>query len=130
MRLGKIKRLPGTATEAEAVAAKLRKYAGATPRVHTDKEASTGLFLAARSPRIVVLSTHGYFLPDQEEKPKDAEKGRRRRWENPLLRCGLLLAGCNNPPKDGDSGVRVFWWAPYAGAGQLHRAVPYSVDGQ
>jgi CHAT domain-containing protein len=116
LRLGNIQRLPGTASEAEAVAAQLRKYAGAAPRVHTDKEASTGLFLAARNPKVVVLSTHGYFLPDQEPDPKERERQERTadppprglRLENPLLRCGVLLAGCNNAEKakeGSDNGV-------------------------
>jgi CHAT domain-containing protein len=106
LRLGNIKRLPGTASEAQAITAKLRQYAGTTPRVYTDQEASTGVFQAARNPKVVVLSTHGYFLPDQESDPKERDrlgpgKGQPRglKLENPLLRCGLLLAGCNNADK-------------------------------
>jgi CHAT domain-containing protein len=37
----------------------------------------------------VVLSTHGFFLDDSD--PKQSAK----LPDNPLLRCGLLLAGCN-----------------------------------
>ncbi len=99
LRLGNIPRLPATATEAAAITAPLRKYAGAAPQVHTDKEATAGVFLAARHPKVVVLSTHGYFLSDQEISPKEREDPGRReatphglRLENPLLRCGVLLA--------------------------------------
>src|SRR5262249_46666822 len=109
------KRLPATAAEALAITPKLRQHAGAAPRVYTDQEASTGVFQAAHNPRAVVLSTHGYFLPDQESDPKERErlgsgegKARGLRLENPLLRCGLLLAGCNNADKakeSGDKGV-------------------------
>ncbi len=106
LRLGGVKRLPGTATEAEAIAAKLRQYAGAAPRVYMDKEATTGVFQAARNPKVIVLSTHGYFLADQEGQFKKREgpgvaagQPHGLRLENPLLRCGLLLAGCNNAEK-------------------------------
>jgi len=52
-----------------------------------------------------VLSTHGFFLEDQEFKSEDRAglDGSKRPLltkddmlpENPLLRCGPLLAGCN-----------------------------------
>jgi CHAT domain-containing protein len=104
LQLGSIPRLPGTAAEAEAIAPKLKQFAGAEPRLYTDKQALAGVFQAARNPRVVVLSTHGFVLPDQDNGPTPGERGsdqannRRslRNWENPLLRCGLLLAGCNN----------------------------------
>jgi CHAT domain-containing protein len=63
-----------------------------------------------------LLSTHGFFLPDQELDSKEAERLRGLgdsphvvgNLDNPLLRCGLLLAGCNHhaEAKDGaDNGV-------------------------
>jgi len=53
-----------------------------------------------------VLSTHGFFLPDQALEPKEGERlltdnkpKSIKGLENPLLRCGLLLAGCNHADK-------------------------------
>jgi CHAT domain-containing protein len=58
---------------------------------------------AARSPRIVHLATHGYFLPDQPREPAAGTRSfgtsagplRGPGMENPLLRSGLALAGAN-----------------------------------
>jgi CHAT domain-containing protein/Tfp pilus assembly protein PilF len=107
-RLGTVRRLKGTAAEARAITPSLKAYAGVAPRVHTEAEALEGVVKAARSPRVLVLSTHGFFLPDQEVPRDDKGKPRaEKRWENPLLRCGLLLAGCNNAARatEGDDGV-------------------------
>src|SRR5262249_24509812 len=101
LRLGAIRRLrlSGTAAEARAITPSLKAYAGLVPHVRLQAEALEGVFKAVRNPRVLVLSTHGFFLPDQQgnrdarsapDKPKAVKK-----WENPLLRCGLLLAGCN-----------------------------------
>ena len=55
---------------------------------------------------MVVLSTHGFFLDVEEIKPSADSRSSDSRPtvltkdgklpENPLLRCGLLLAGCNH----------------------------------
>jgi CHAT domain-containing protein len=95
LRVGNVQRLPYTAAEVELVSRRLKEWTGTTPRLYTGRRALEGIVKACRGPRFLVLSTHGYFLPDQE-----ASKTR----ENPLLRCGLLLAGCNHPPSDGDGG--------------------------
>lgn len=113
-------RLPGTAREARAIAPRLQRYTGTTPRVLTDQQALEGVFKAVQGPRVVVLSTHGFFLADQEGAwvplpTRSAGRGlevleltiarpparrpsrdRARPLENPLLRCGLVLAGANN----------------------------------
>jgi CHAT domain-containing protein/tetratricopeptide (TPR) repeat protein len=99
LRLGEVRRLPGTAAEAKAIMPSLTAFAGVAPRVRTGAEATEGAVKAARGPRVLVLATHGFFLPD----PKTSVEGKQgrdreeplKKWESPLLRCGLLLAGCN-----------------------------------
>jgi CHAT domain-containing protein len=75
------------------------------------------VFKAAKNPRVVVLSTHGFFLEDDKTERKDDGRGgpfadgrppAGPAAENPLLRCGLLLAGCNHAGSAGpgaDTGV-------------------------
>jgi CHAT domain-containing protein len=110
LRLGAVKRLKSTADEARAIAPPLKDFTGVAPRVLTGAQALEGVFKSAHSPRVLVLATHGFFLPDQEV-PRDdrgtGESRAARTWENPLLRCGLLLAGCNNAARvsEGDDGV-------------------------
>jgi CHAT domain-containing protein/Tfp pilus assembly protein PilF len=111
-------RLPGTAAEARAVAPLLKRYTARDPLVHTGKHARESTFKKARRPRIVVLSTHGFFLEDQTgvwppggqvpggrgltlvgSRPPRAREAKVRVLENPLLRCGLALAGANRRSK-------------------------------
>jgi CHAT domain-containing protein len=110
LRFGRAQALPGTAIEAKAIAPSLKEYTGMVPRVFTREKALEEVVKAAHSPRVLVLCTHGFFLPDlrgQREQNAGARRApRERKWENPLLRCGVLLAGCNNAGKGkGDDGV-------------------------
>jgi len=99
--------LPGTAEEAKALSALMP---GA--RMLTAAEATEAALKQTRSPRILHVATHGFFLTDQ---PRTAETGTRglslgqgasqsgiaaapavaTRGENPLLRSGLIMAGVN-----------------------------------
>ena len=103
--LGNVKSLEGTATEAEAVTPLLEKLYG-KPLVHTDREALKSLVTTAKSPEALILSTHGFFKDTQETKLSETTEtlGQSRatvktkdglRFEDPLMRCGLLFAGCN-----------------------------------
>jgi CHAT domain-containing protein len=108
--LGRVGRLPGTADEAAAIKPSVARYAGAEPVLYEDRYALEGVFKALHRPQVLVLSTHGFFLPDQDvthdDKPSSGLTGEGatgravlttegKPLENPLLRCGLLLAGCN-----------------------------------
>jgi CHAT domain-containing protein/Tfp pilus assembly protein PilF len=96
-------RLQGTAAEARAVAPRLTRWIGSEPRLYLREQALEGVFKALARPRVVMLSTHGFFLEDDRSElpagPETLTEGRARPRgklpENPLLRCGLLLAGCN-----------------------------------
>jgi CHAT domain-containing protein len=96
--LGQARRLPSTAAEARAIEPFLKAYAGSAPRLFLGARAREGVVKAARSPRVLVLCTHAYFLPEPKGKP--GAKG-----ESPLARCGVLLAGHNHPARDGEDGV-------------------------
>jgi CHAT domain-containing protein len=88
-RIGRVPPLPGTAREAEKVAPLLQSYTREKPDVYLGKRALEAVFKSARRPRVVLLSTHGFFLDEPAN-----DRGSKV-LQNPLLRCGLLLAGCN-----------------------------------
>jgi CHAT domain-containing protein len=113
--LGRVARLPGTAVEAAAVAPKLAALSGREPKTLTGDRATALNLRAAGRPRVLMLATHGFFLP-----PDPAHKTAGKNWfenltlpltagdeaVNPLRRSGLLLAGCNREPDAvGDDGV-------------------------
>jgi tetratricopeptide (TPR) repeat protein/CHAT domain-containing protein len=102
--------LPNTKTEAEAARGPLGSLAGVEPVVKLGRDATeTELKSLAVRTKVLVLATHGFFLPDQEIAPDDRlALGNSRRvsitrpvdksgkaFVDPLLRCGLLLAGAN-----------------------------------
>ena len=96
-------RLPGTLIEGERIAAML----GVEPWI--EGSALEARLKACRSPRILHLATHGFFLADQKRDPNEEQRGlgalsweagsldrfSGRSFENPLLRSGLALAGVN-----------------------------------
>ncbi len=107
--LARVPRLPGTAAEVEAVRPKLEHWLGVKPHVLLAAQASEAAVRDVQRPRVLTLATHGYFLPAQEvkaanQRAPDLDEGKRaatlfdvkgQPLVNPLLRCGLLLAGCN-----------------------------------
>jgi CHAT domain-containing protein/tetratricopeptide (TPR) repeat protein len=112
LQVGRIPRLPGTAIEADAIADKMGRVFGTAPVVFTEGKASSSAFLALNRPRALTVATHGFFLADQQLDPRDRDRLLRdpnarisKFIEDPLLRCGLLLAGCNKPGDAGRSGV-------------------------
>ncbi len=82
-------RLRGTGIEADGVFPLLEQFTGTKPLLYKQPEASEAHFRELRRPRVLIMSTHGLFL-DQNDAGSAG-----RLPENPLLRCGLLLAGAN-----------------------------------
>ncbi|HET6881144.1 MAG TPA: CHAT domain-containing tetratricopeptide repeat protein [Pirellulales bacterium] len=115
-RLAPFARLRGTATEAKLITPAITALAHEAPTVYSEQYALEGVLKMIASPRVLVLSTHGFYFADQEAKKDDerallATTGENQHrgavlasdgtpLENPLLRCGLALAGCNKPRGD------------------------------
>lgn len=102
-KLGTVSRLPGTKSEAEAVLPQLEQFTAKKATIYSGKSALEAVFKAVRQPGVLVLATHGFF---EEE---DSSENKSQSSPNPLLRCGLLLAGCNKPidasVSDGEDGI-------------------------
>lgn len=107
--------LPGTRLEGEHIAGMLQV------QPWLQDAALEAKVKAQRSPRILHLATHGFFLEDQPYNPEKSqwmsftgsELGRLAGpgMENPLLRSGLALAGVNtwlhgqSPPAEAEDGL-------------------------
>jgi len=99
--------LPNTEIEAISIEPQLKVYAGADVQVFKQRYALESVVKGFDSPKVAVFATHGFFLPQQQTDLKSeflrivetAENILRdlsgKPYENPLLRCGLLLSGCN-----------------------------------
>jgi CHAT domain-containing protein len=97
--------LPGSGMEARDVA----KLLGDDAILRLGADAREAELKAVVSPRVLHLATHGFFLPDQEFKHTNSlawssaftrlgppKGGTPNDWENPLVRCGIALAGANH----------------------------------
>src|SRR5262249_11672783 len=101
--------LPGTAAEAKALKSLLKLT---DDQGFTQRKATEAGVKQLKGPRILHLSTHGFFLPDQAV---DLTSGALRRLgqdglpvpkgEHPLLRSGLALAGANRLRSGQDDGI-------------------------
>lgn len=103
------KPLPGTAAEAEAIRSSVASFAGVAPQMYLQQTAEESVVKSAQSPHTLVLSTHGFFF-EAAKADSGGNKlgGSGSVSENPLLRCGLLLAGChhaNTAPVGTDDGI-------------------------
>jgi CHAT domain-containing protein/tetratricopeptide (TPR) repeat protein len=113
--------LPGTAYEAKLVAPAIATLTGCKPTIYTGTQAREGIAKQAERPRVLLFSTHAFVLPDQQMAKQDFELAKFSqshartfvaavtpegdRIENPLVRCGLLLSGCNTPPEELPAGI-------------------------
>ncbi|MCA9085420.1 MAG: CHAT domain-containing protein, partial [Planctomycetaceae bacterium] len=81
--------LQASAAEAAEIKPSLEELSGESVRILLGEDASETAFKALHRPRVLVLSTHGYFDDaTKEDSPTALQR-------NPLQRCGLALAGAN-----------------------------------
>ena len=86
LRGGSTMRFPAlafSANEAAAIAPLIETYTGTKPSQFLSAAAQEATFKSLHRPKVLAISTHGYFEQDKSN-------------TNPLLRCGLALAGANN----------------------------------
>ena len=98
------KSLPGSATEANTLQ-KMAPQWKLHSRVYMGKEASEQALSQIRSPRILHLATHGFFLTEEQAKKTrkhlerlmttDGNQSSTGPLINPMQRCGLAFAGAN-----------------------------------
>jgi CHAT domain-containing protein len=102
---GGISLLPGTKTEVEnignfAKSQKLKTF------IYTGKQASEENLKKLSNPDVLHIATHGFFLADvpttTNKDDKMTGQSREVQIENPLLRCGLLLADAQEGLKNGE----------------------------
>lgn len=119
--LGDAERLPGTAIEAALVAERLERLTTEKPIAFLQQRAIEERVKRMKAPRILHFGTHGFALPDQVASTARVERlsalssgGRYVQGltseageplEDPLLRCGLLLTGCNTVATNRPEGI-------------------------
>ena len=86
--------LPGTQVEVEREIDKLLKNSGWQISQYTGGRALQEAVERQRSPRIVHIATHGFFLSDQDLAPKSkTASAPRTAIMDPMLRSGLVFCG-------------------------------------
>jgi CHAT domain-containing protein len=94
---GLVQQLDGTEIEVKNIAKLLNSLSVKTTATY-GKDATENALKALRSPSILHIATHGYFLADVSKREGNKVLGVdiKAASENPLLRSGLLLANCEN----------------------------------
>jgi CHAT domain-containing protein len=91
---GDIPALPGTKVEIDNIS-KILKTGGYQIAQFVSKEASEKNLKAVKSPVLMHIATHGYFMQDVEGGGDAFGVEADNAANNPLLRSGLLLSGAN-----------------------------------
>lgn len=89
---GRFPRLAASAAEAASIKPSVEGYTGTAASVFLQNAAQEAAFKNLHRPQVLLLSTHGFF---QDAAAGTSLDGRAAVFGNPLLRCGLALAGCN-----------------------------------
>lgn len=108
--------LPGTEREAKEIPPLVRGRGG-QHRVLVGTDATEHVVKTTRSPHVLHLATHGFFLQDEEmgvsagtrdlKVVKSETQAPPKKYENPLVRSGLAFAGANRASgiTEGDDGI-------------------------
>ncbi|MDF5730374.1 MAG: CHAT domain-containing protein, partial [Rhizonema sp. PD38] len=97
-----LSRAPGTRLLGERVVKKLKNA-----RLYVESEALETCLTKSQCPSIMLIATHGIFLPDSQQPHHnernlfDMERFSGVKVENPMMRSGLALAGANTWLKNG-----------------------------
>ncbi len=110
-------RLPGTRLEIDSLAV-MFNLAGISNTIFTDTLATEEAFKAldGKSPQVLHLATHGFFLPPRQNSNAKGEEDNQdsnlfKLQQNPMFRSGLVLAGANSAwagkkrPPGGEDGI-------------------------
>ena len=89
---GNIAVLPGTKIELDGIS-KVLKTSGYQVKQFMQKTATEANLKSIKSPTLVHIATHGYFLQDVESTGSAFGVSIENANDNPLLRSGLMLAG-------------------------------------
>ncbi len=98
LRLPPVPQLAWSALEAKAIKPSLKVLTGKEPRMMVEQDALESSFKSLHGPEVLVLSTHGFFSSPASNLGDDQSRGLSTTESgdgDPLLRCGLLLAGAN-----------------------------------
>jgi CHAT domain-containing protein len=94
-----ISMLPGTKTEVENIAG-MFALENAEHTTYYTKDADEYTLKHARSPKLLHIATHGFFMANIDEV---SSSDKAKYLENPLMRSGLVLAGAGGFLKTGDT---------------------------
>jgi len=89
--------LKGTLSEAESIEKEFQD-AKISTTLYTGENANEESFksLSSKSPTIIHIATHGFYIADNVNKNTDLEAGNNfKNNKNPLFRSGLIMAGAN-----------------------------------
>ncbi len=89
---GNVAVLPGTKVELDGIS-KVLKTSGYQVKQFMQKTATEANLKSVKSPTLMHIATHGYFLKDAESKGLAFGVSMENANDNPLLRSGLMLAG-------------------------------------
>jgi CHAT domain-containing protein len=93
--------LPETMQEATSVASYLANSSNEKIQIFSGKDASEQNLFKLKSPKILHIASHGFFLKKNDELKRNpflmsaSERPERLLNDNPLMRSGIALAGAN-----------------------------------